>query len=231
MSGEASRMSLPADGRGGRGESMLTHGQIWAAIDAIAARYGMTASGLAKRAGLDPTTFNKSKRVSADGRLRWPSTESVSKVLDATGATIDEFMALVGAHGPQASSRTLPLLSETNARRDGLFTAEGQPTGAEWDEVNFPDLPPQGNYAIELDGDATAPLYRRGDILVCARNTPLRRGDRVVVRTKTGEVVVRELKRRTARTVELAPLVPQHPDIVLPGDSIDWIARVMWASQ
>ncbi|MGL4443960.1 MAG: helix-turn-helix transcriptional regulator, partial [Alsobacter sp.] len=35
---------------------MLTHGQIWTAIDAIAARYGLTASGLAKRAGLDPTT-------------------------------------------------------------------------------------------------------------------------------------------------------------------------------
>lgn len=210
---------------------MLTHGQIWAAIDSIAARYGMTASGLAKRAGLDPTTFNKSKRVSPDGRLRWPSTESLAKVLDATGATLDEFMALVGAHGPQASSRTLPLLSESKARHEGAFAADGQPAGTDWDEVNFPDLPTHGNYAIELDGDASAPLYRRGDILVCSRATPLRRGDRVVVRTKTGEVVVRELKRRTARTVELAPLVPQHPDMVLPSDGIDWIARVMWVSQ
>ena len=68
---------------------MLSHDQIWAAIDSLAARYGMSASGLAKKAGLDPTTFNKSKRVSPDGRQRWPSTESVAKVLEATGATLD----------------------------------------------------------------------------------------------------------------------------------------------
>src|SRR6476660_6824239 len=74
---------------------MLSHAQIWSALDSLAARYGFSASGLAKKAGLDPTTFNKSKRVSPDGRLRWPSTESVAKVLEATGASLDEFMSLI----------------------------------------------------------------------------------------------------------------------------------------
>ena len=55
---------------------MLTHAQIWHAIDSLAERYGLSASGLARKAGLDPTTFNVSKRQSVDGRLRWPSTES-----------------------------------------------------------------------------------------------------------------------------------------------------------
>ncbi len=64
---------------------MLSHDQIWGAIDALAERYRMSPSGLAKRAGLDPTTFNRSKRVGADGRERWPSTESLAKVLAATG--------------------------------------------------------------------------------------------------------------------------------------------------
>ena len=57
---------------------MLTHDQIWNAIDRLAARAGLSPSALAKRAGLDPTTFNKSKRITPDGRERWPSTESVA---------------------------------------------------------------------------------------------------------------------------------------------------------
>ncbi len=78
---------------------MLTHAQIWNAVDRLAARAGLSASGLAKRAGLDPTTFNKSKRITPDGRPRWPSTESVAKILAATGTTIDTFVGLIGDGG------------------------------------------------------------------------------------------------------------------------------------
>ncbi|HVQ11556.1 MAG TPA: helix-turn-helix transcriptional regulator, partial [Methyloceanibacter sp.] len=42
---------------------MLTHGKVWHAIDALARRYDLSPSGLAKKAGLDPTSFNPSKRV------------------------------------------------------------------------------------------------------------------------------------------------------------------------
>src|SRR3979411_3513009 len=76
--------------------AMLTHTQIWDAIDALAARAGTSPSGLAKRAGLDPTTFNKSKRVTPDQRQRWPSTESVAKCLAATSTPVDPFAALMG---------------------------------------------------------------------------------------------------------------------------------------
>ena len=51
------------------------------ALDRLAARAKLSPSGLAKRSGLDPTTFNKSKRITPDGRPRWPSTESVAKAL------------------------------------------------------------------------------------------------------------------------------------------------------
>ncbi|WP_254488820.1 hypothetical protein, partial [Salmonella enterica] len=66
---------------------MLTHAQIWNALDLLAERNGLTASALAKKAGLDATTFNKSKRITNEGRERWPSTESVSKALKATGVS------------------------------------------------------------------------------------------------------------------------------------------------
>jgi phage repressor protein C with HTH and peptisase S24 domain len=209
---------------------MLSHGQIWAAIDAIAARYGLTASGLAKKAGLDPTTFNKSKRVSVDGRLRWPSTESLAKVLDATGASLDEFMMLVSKGGGASDRRTIPLLGIAEAG-EGHFDDKGVPTGTSWDEVNFPDLPGNDAYALEVSGDSMLPLFRDGDILICSPSASIRRGDRVVVRTVAGEVLVKELKRRTAKLVELVSLNPDHPDRAIPAQDVVWIVRVMWASQ
>ena len=75
------------------------------------------------------------------------------------------------------------------------------------------------------------PLYREGDIIIVSPSATVRRGDRVVVRTKGGEVMAKELKRKTQRTVELLSLNPEHPDRVLPLGEIDWMARVIWARQ
>src|SRR3546814_18084388 len=86
---------------------MLKHGDIWRAIDRLAKLRGLSASGLARRAGLDPTTFNPSKRITPQGKLRWPSTESISKVLDATRATMGEFVGLLDDAGePPTPHRT-----------------------------------------------------------------------------------------------------------------------------
>ena len=82
--------------------ALLTHAQIWAAIDALAALAGTSPSGLAKRAGLDPTTFNKSKRVTADQRQRWPSTESVAKCLAAVASRSISSVGLGRAPGRAA---------------------------------------------------------------------------------------------------------------------------------
>jgi len=79
--------------------TMLTHSDIWNAVDRLAARAGLSASGLAKKAGLDPTTFNKSKRITPEGRNRWPSTESIAKSLQATGVTVDTFVSLITDRG------------------------------------------------------------------------------------------------------------------------------------
>ncbi len=77
---------------------MFSHDSVWAALDALAARYSLTTSGLARKAGLDPTTFNKSKRYAQDGRARWPSTESIAKVIEATGASFEEFTELISGN-------------------------------------------------------------------------------------------------------------------------------------
>jgi phage repressor protein C with HTH and peptisase S24 domain len=112
---------------------ILTHGQIWTALDRLAGRAGLSASGLAKRAGLDPTTFNKSKRVTPDGRERWPSTESVAKALAATNASIDSFVQLIGdgAHG----APSVPGIGFAQAGSNGYFDDRGLPAGKGWDQV------------------------------------------------------------------------------------------------
>lgn len=74
---------------------MFTHGQIWQGIDRLASSHGYSASGLAKLAGLDATSFNKSKRTSPEGKPRWPSTESLSKVLAVTNATMSDFVSFI----------------------------------------------------------------------------------------------------------------------------------------
>ena len=106
---------------------MLTHAQIWTAIDGLAKRSGLSPSGLAKRAGLDPTTFNKSKRITADGRARWPSTESVAKSLAATGASIDQFVALITEAGQPTAEAPLAAHPRTGAR--GTLGARPRKTG------------------------------------------------------------------------------------------------------
>ncbi|TDW37009.1 phage repressor protein C with HTH and peptisase S24 domain [Rhizobium azibense] len=221
---------------------MLSHEQIWTAIDRLAQRHDLTPSGLARRAGLDPTSFNKSKRLSADGRLRWPSTESIAKVLDATGATMEQFMGFMrpannlsglpdGTFPSQGSS--IPLLGFAQAGAGGFFDDGGFPAGQGWDVVEFPAAPSQkaGAYALEVQGDSMMPLYRDGDVLIVEPGAQVRRNDRVVVKTREGEVMAKVLLRQSPRSIELMSLNPEHPNRTIELSDVDWIARIIWASQ
>jgi phage repressor protein C with HTH and peptisase S24 domain len=208
---------------------MLTHAQIWSAIDRLAARAGLSASALAKRAGLDPTTFNRSKRVTAEGRARWPSTESVAKSLAATGTTVETFVSLITDSADAAQA--VPLLGFAEAGAGGYFDDGGFPVGKGWDEIAFPAVNDEHAYALEISGDSMTPAYRDGDVIVVSPAAPVRRGDRVVVKTKKGEVMVKELKRRTSKGLELRSLNSEHPDRSINLSDVIWIARIVWASQ
>jgi phage repressor protein C with HTH and peptisase S24 domain len=210
---------------------MLTHAQVWAAIDRLAARAGLSASGLARRAGLDPTTFNKSKRITPSGRARWPSTESIAKALAATETPFDTFVGLTEQTSGATAIRTVPLIGFTEAGDGSYFDGSGFPAGDGWDAITFP-TPNDGHaYALKISGASMEPAYRNGDIIVISPTAPVRRGHRVVVRTKDGEVVAKELKRRTAKSIELKSLNPQQPDRTLAAADVLWVARILWVSQ
>lgn len=208
---------------------VLTHDQVWTALDRLAARAGLSASGLAKRAGLDPTTFNKSKRITPDGRQRWPSTESVSKSLAAVNTGIDTFVELI--EGTGKTMRNVPLIGFTQAGHSGYFDDSGFPAGKGWDEIAAVAVNDEHAYALEISGDSMKPAYRNGDILIVSPAAQMRKGDRIVLKTKDGEVMVRELRRRTAKTLEVASLNPSHRDRSFQVKDIEWTARIVWASQ
>jgi phage repressor protein C with HTH and peptisase S24 domain len=212
---------------------MLTHTQIWTALDRLAARAGLSPSGLARRAGLDPTTFNKSKRRTPTGRARWPSTESVAKALAATGTGVDQFVALITDidRPARAATPAVPLLGFAQAGTGGYFDDGGFPVRTGWDEVAFPGVADENAYALKISGDSMLPAYRDGDLIIVSPAAPVRRNDRVVVRTRDGEVMVKELKRRTGKTVDLRSLNPEHPDRALAATDVLWVARIVWASQ
>ena len=209
---------------------MFTHAQIWSAIDGLAKRSGLSPSGLAKRAGLDPTTFNKSKRITVEGRPRWPSTESISKALTATGTTLQNFVALVEGSGI-VPARAVPLLGFAEAGAGGYFDESGFPTGEGWNEFAFPAVNDEHAYALEISGGSMEPRYRDGDVIVVSPSAPIRRGDRVVVKTRGGEVMAKELKRQTAKSIELKSLNTDHADRTLAMSDVLWIARILWSSQ
>jgi phage repressor protein C with HTH and peptisase S24 domain len=211
--------------------TMLTHPQVWGAIDRLAARYGFSASGLAKKAGLDPTSFNRSKRITPEGRPRWPSTESIAKVLQATGASIDEFVALLTQKKCRRPTRPVPVIGLAQAGSGGYFDERGFPTGSGWDETPFPDVNDEHAYALEISGHSMGPLYRKGDIIIVSPAAPIRKGDRVVLKTKNGEVLAVELKRKAAKSVQVVLFTPGHRDRTLSTSEILWIARIVWSSQ
>ncbi|MEA2867158.1 MAG: hypothetical protein QOE39_1873 [Bradyrhizobium sp.] len=212
-----------------KAQGMLTHNQIWAALDRLAERAGLSASGLAKKSGLDPTTFNKSKRITADGRERWPSTESVAKALTATNSSIDTFVQLIG--DVARTVRSVPLLDLAQAGDSGAFDDGGFPVGKGWYQIGLPAVDDEHAYALQISGDSMKPAYRDGDVIVVSPGTPIARGDRVVLKTGDGEVMVGELKRRTAKTLELQSLGSNHADRTLAAADLAWIARIVWARQ
>ncbi|MFP3943256.1 MAG: S24 family peptidase [Alphaproteobacteria bacterium] len=209
---------------------MISHNDIWTAIDALAARHGMSVSGLARRAGLDPTAFNRSKRVMSNGKRRWPTTESISKVLAATGDSFANFASLVENDQPDADTR-IPVIGFAQAGVAGYFDDGGFPVGSGWEEVSLPNVEDTGVYALKINGDSMEPVFREGDIILISPRARIECGDRCVVKTVDGEVMAKQLARKTEDTIELHSLNPAYGARVLPRRNISWAGRIMWASQ
>lgn len=209
----------------------LSHIQIWTAIDRLARREGLSASALAKRAGLDATSFNPSKRFGPGQppRPRWPSTESLTRILEVTGLSLGDFATL--AQDAPERLETIPLLGMAQAGQDGFFDDAGLPVGEGWEQTELPRRS-DSLLSLRIVGDSMAPLYRAGDKVIVDREaSDVRRGDRVVVRTTGGETLAKEVASLTAKSITLASINPAYPPRAVSRADILWIGRILWVSQ
>lgn len=209
----------------------LSHARLWKALDALARREGTSPSGLARRAGLDATSFNPSKRFGPGepSRPRWPSTESLTRVLEATGVSLGAFAAL--ADDSPVEDRSIPLLGLAMAGSEGFFDDAGLPLAEGWDQTDLPTRK-ESLFSLTIDGDSMIPLYRPGDrVIVDLEALDVRRGDRVAVRTVGGETLAKEIAAMSPREVTLASINPAYPPRALPRREILWMARILWVSQ
>ena len=208
---------------------MLSHAEIWGALDRLATKQSISPSRLARDSGLDATSFNKSKRITSSGKPRWPSTESISKVLRTVGMDFEDFACMAKNKG--ASGPAIPVIGLAQAGDEGYFDDAGFPCGGSWEDVRVPGELDENVYALEIAGDSMDPVLRAGDKVLVAPNATVRRGDRVVVKTLGGEVMAKELRKLTDSLIELTSLNPDYEDRTLPRKDVQWIGRIIWVSQ
>ena len=210
----------------------IRHEDLWRALDTLAAEHGMTPSGLARAAGLDATSFNRSKRTGTGGRLRWPSTESLSRVLAVTGASLESFSALVAGH------RTLSHPRRDRDRRlrvarlrggavcAGGFDREGSPTGPEWERHEPPAEAGPGDYGLAVETGELEPALCEGDLVMVSPDAAVRSGDRVVACLE-GTVIPGLLRDRSADLVVLMPF-SGGTSRRCSRRALLWIHRIVW---
>lgn len=204
----------------------LDHSSVWYAIDQLARRNRLSPSALARRAGLDPTTFNKSKRIGGNGKERWPSMESVAKVLAATGNTFDDFAGLISGRLLGRSNRPIPLLPLKTRDVSRFFDPAGERIGDDWEAVDLPVVVDPGMIAVEVCDERMAPVFSPGDMLIASPDSPLRRGDRALVLTDDGYLTGYRFRKRLAETIEFSSLSNASEDVQLPVGRVVWIARI-----
>lgn len=211
---------------------MLTHEQIWRGVDRLALRNGLSPSGLAKRAGLDPTTFNKSKRITPDGKTRWPGTESLSKILDATQTSMADFVALIDDTGatPTRSSDLKLRSIRLSKIEDDSFDRAGFPLKGDWEDAEFPSIEDPRAYIVEIDQAADENFFRPGSLCVVSPSSSVRRHDRVMIKRKDGAILFGVLKRKSGQHMTIAGS-DTNSELTLHNKNVAWMARILWISQ
>lgn len=207
----------------------MKHEDIWRGIDRLAESRGLSVSGMARQAGLDPTTFNRSKRVGPDEKRRWPTTESLSKILNATDATLADFVTLMH-DGANPVAYSIPAIEARDAANPYMFDEDGFPMGPDWGKVDFPAINDPAVFGLYIEGAACLPVYRDGDLLIVSPHASVRRGDRVLAKRRDGDILIRVLARQTAHRIEFADLLGREEDTVMAQD-IQWVSRIVWAQQ
>lgn len=200
------------------------HFRVWRALDRLARGRGMSPSGLAKAAGLDPTAFNPSKRVTREGKLRWPGMETLAKAAAAADVSLRDVAQLI-----DSPSDAIGLLAAPFSR--AVFDAAGRPISAAWAPLEplATTIPHAEHFAVALEDDRAAPIFRAGDWLVCAPYEPPRVGDRALAAPADGPAQIVEISALGEAGAELEPICAAAPvGRALTESELAVLAPIVW---
>lgn len=203
----------------------MKYEQVWNAIDKLAQINGMSPSGLAKKAGLDSTTFNKSKRIRPDGKKRWPSLDSINKILEVCNTSFEEFYNIGKTEIDADIQSSIPYIKFSK-----LSTTENLIDTSGWGKIRFPDTA-DNLYAVDIDVVDFEPFYRKNSVVIISKNSDIRRSDRVIIVKNNGEILLSQFIKRTAKTVEISDVLDGDNEKNINISDIKIINRIVWASQ
>lgn len=215
---------------------MLSHEQVWSAIDQLAENNRLTPSGLARQSGLDPTSFNKSKRMTSEGRLRWPSTESIAKALSATRTPFSEFANIVRGEPhfalrqkmdhKQPDAMGFSQAGVANFCDDGGLPALQKSANDPVHPFEEPD-----SFTMKITGDELDPVYRHGDTIIAVHERAVKPGARIIIELQDQSVLIRDFLSINGGEMKVATLTDPKLESVIPRAKIAKIARILWVSQ
>ena len=210
---------------------MLRHRGVWNGIDNLAKKHGYSPSGLARAAGLDPTSFNKSKRRSISGRNRWPSTESLAKILNVTGVSLAQFVELVGESAGSIGFRNYSAIKLSDASKRSAFTNDGMPAGKLWSTILAPEFGNSDAFAVKIINNDYNPVYAKGAILIILPYRKIKSGDRVFLRTMNNSFILGEIIRKTQSETAVKQFMNKKRSITLSNSKIQFSHKIEWTLQ
>lgn len=207
---------------------MFTHQEIWDAIDRLAMNKDLSTSALAKKAGLDATTFNKSKRITASGKLRWPSTESISKILFVTGVSFHEFVDLTENEKlqPTYNKDSLPYFRDIKSIEEFILSGGGDT------KQNYNLLPEKSQKTVcfEITNSSLEPDYKKGQLLILDFDTDYSKDDIILVCNHDKKLFTHKIIQETVETFYTTTLENKNQNEISKKDCL-WHAKILWYSQ
>lgn len=85
--------------------------------------------------------------------------------------------------------------------------------------------------AINVYGNGMLPLYRHGDQLIVSAAVPVRIGDRIIVETKDKRQVCGTLFHKAEDMLGIDLGGQKRKETLIKASDIEFLGRVIWASQ
>ena len=209
---------------------MLQHKHLWDAIDTLAQLNGYSTSGLAKKAGLDPTIFNKSKRISTDGRERWPTTESIAKILNVANSSIGQFASLIHNNTITQDSLALPTtkLSALQASNSFISSTGHINPDLRFNSEQSTQIDSQ-SFMLKINSNLYTPDFKKGDTVIVTTNGGVRKKDLVVIALTNGDNIIVRIKKISIHMVETESInTDTLKTLSIPNKDILWLGRILY---